>query len=74
MNIQELLDLVQHLKECSGNVSIGRDEFYGVASESEQEHGYVARVFVKGAVYSGRGLTVNEAIEKLGEKLKAKFV
>lgn len=83
ITLQELLDWLMKIPECSGTVWIGRDEFYGVNKSTlgetikgvlmHQEHGYVARTNVKQATYSGRGMTVDEAVEALGKKLKSKF-
>lgn len=73
MTPQELIDWLTKVPDCSGNVTVGRDEVYGVHAGADQEHGYVARTIIKGAAYSGRGLTVEESLKNLGEKLKAKI-
>jgi hypothetical protein len=81
MTLQSLLDFCAKIPECTGNVTMGRDEMWGHWAKKfgerenalDQDHGYCIQVKVSGAVYTGRGLTVEEAVEKLGEKLKAKF-
>lgn len=73
MGLQELLDYLLQFPECTGTVSIMRDEIYGVRVKAEQDHGYIARVSIKNAMYLGRGLTPEKAVEALGKKLRAKF-
>lgn len=68
-----LLDFVKTLPNCSGNVTIGTDEFYATAVGQPDKTGYVASVMVKGAVYTGRGLSQQEAEDNLEKKLRSKF-
>lgn len=60
MTLQELIDWLTKVPECTGTVSVGRDEMYGVSKCPEgfhpieqcathQEHGYVARTLIGGA-------------------------
>ena len=73
MILQGLIDYLTKVPECSGRVIVERDEFYGLHVKSNQEHGYRVSVMVKNATHYGMGLTVDEAVEKLGEKLTHKF-
>ncbi len=71
MTLEEFTDKALNIQDTTGNVSIGRDEFYGVfMKHPTQEHGYTAKIMVKNAMHTGRGLTVEEALDALALKLK----
>lgn len=73
MELQELIDFASTLDNTTGSVTVFRDEIFGVYAGSEQEHGYTATLTVEGVIYTGRALTAQQAIERLGEKVKTKF-
>lgn len=82
MTLQSLLDFCSTIPGCSGRITMERDELYGVEywkhrnnpeDEERTDHGYTAFVSAKDVIYTGRGLTPEEALDKLEEKLKAKF-
>lgn len=87
MTLQPILDFCSKIEGCSGRITMERDEIYGVSVQGKcrpgfhsidlcgvaPDHGYCVFTSVKDALYTGRGLTPEEALEKLEEKLKAKF-
>lgn len=85
MNLQSILDFCSKIEGCSGKITLARDEFYGLHAaipdvitdetvvNCKQDHGYYAFCSVKDVLLTGRGLTPEEALQKLEEKLKAKF-
>lgn len=73
MTLEEFTEKTLTLKDTTGTVSIGRDEFYGLyMKHPTQEHGYTARLVMKSAGQIGRGLTIESALDALALKLGIK--
>jgi len=67
------MKLLETVKDTSGNITVSRDDFYSMAMGQPDKPGYCASVKIKNGVYTGRGLSVEEATERLTTKIKNKF-
>ena len=68
-----LHEFASAIPDCTGNIVTGIDGFYSTFVGQPDKTGWCAMVTVKGAVYTGRGLSRQEAEDALEKRLRTKF-
>lgn len=71
--MNELIALLLTLDNCTGTITTSPDFIYPASVESDIDYGVACYVRVNESIVTGRGLTFEEALAKLTEKIKDKY-
>lgn len=72
--VLSLMELLSRLDDTTGSITISTDAFFPThMGQPDVQYGFVVRCMIGHSTYYGRAVTLEEACDKLKEKLNKKF-